>query len=83
MEKENKKLRDAERKKRNETVRVRVLFVCLLLLYLYFSGILRLSMQQLVAFVRKRDKRVEAYKVHLFFLQFVIALTSTKYFMSC
>ena len=66
MEKENKKLRDAERKKRNETVRVRVLFVCLLLLYLYFSGILRLSMQQLVAFVRKRDKRVEAYKVYLF-----------------
>lgn len=66
MEKENKKLRDTERKKRNETVRVRVcLFVCLLL-YLYFSGILRLSMQQLVAFVRKRDKRVEAYKVHLF-----------------
>ena len=60
MEKENKKLRDAERKKRNETVRVRVLFVCLLLLYLYFSGILRLSMQQLVAFVRKSDKRVEA-----------------------
>ena len=71
MEKENKKLRDAERKKRNETVRVRVcLFVCLfvcLLLYLHFSGILRLSMQQLVAFVRKRDKRVEAYKVHIFF----------------
>ena len=27
MEKENKKLRDAERKKRNETVRVRDLFV--------------------------------------------------------
>ena len=66
MEKENKKLRDAERKKRNETVRVHVcLFVCVLL-YLYFSDILRLSMQQLVAFVRKRDKRVEAYKVYLF-----------------
>ena len=57
-------------------------YVICLLLYLYFlfSGILRLSMQQLVAFVRKRDKRVEAYKV----CELPLHIDGqTKHFMSC
>ena len=79
MEKENKKLRDAERKKRNETVRVCDLLVAVFV-YFLFSGILRLSMQQLVAFVRKRDKRVEAYKV----CELPLHIDGqTKHFMSC
>ena len=83
MEKENKKLRDAERKKRNETVRVCDLLVAVFV-YFLFSSILRLSMQQLVAFVRKRDKRVEAYKVYILICEFPLHIGGqTKHFMNC
>ena len=60
MEKENKKKRDAAKKKCNEIVRVSLasyglFFVAYLSNFFIF--------QALVAFVRKRDKRVQAYKV--------------------
>ena len=41
-------------------------------------------MQQLVAFVRKRDKRVEAYKVYFLICELPLQIDGqTKYFMSC
>ena len=58
MEKENKKIRETAKRERNETVRVSNLHL------LYDCGFELIPfLQQLVAFVRKRDKRMEAYKV--------------------
>ena len=78
-------LRDAERKKRNETVRVRVcLFVCCCCIFILVASYdSQCSNWWLLSARAIREWR--PYKVYLFSFAFVIviALMSTKYFMSC